>query len=110
MQAPSETETGADKKDLAAKLTAYLETAVDMVRDKSTKPLAGIINTVFIVVMLLLGVSFLSVIFTLGVFRLLNDLVFSGRVWATYLLVGGIFFLIGLFLIRKIGKERSHIV
>ena len=109
MKTPSD-QTESDKKDLAAKVTDYLETAVTLIRDKSTKPLADIINTILLTVMLLLGISFLAVIFTIGIVRVLNDLVFSGHVWATYLLLGGISFAVGLFLIRKLGKERSHIV
>ncbi len=110
MQTPSDQTTEADKADLAAKVTGYLETAVTLIRDKSTKPLADVINTILIAVMLVLGISFLAVIFTIGIVRLFDDLVFSGHVWATYLLLGGISFVAGLFLIRKLGKERSHIV
>jgi hypothetical protein len=43
----------------------------------------------------------------IGIVRLFDNLVFSGRVWATYTLVGGIFALAGAFLTWLGSKESD---
>jgi hypothetical protein len=45
-------------------------------------------------------VIFVLVTSVIGVIRLLNNEVFDQRVWASYLLVGGIFVVVGTFISR----------
>jgi hypothetical protein len=45
-------------------------------------------------------VIFVLVALVIGVVRLLNNEVFDQRVWASYLLIGGIFVAIGTFISR----------
>lgn len=86
-------------QDWAARLTGIIGTGVELVRDKSVRP--AFIAAAAIVVALSVSASAvgLVVLVAVGLARLFNDLVFSGRMWATYCLVGGIFALAGAFII-----------
>jgi len=48
----------------------------------------------------------LVVVTAVGIVRLLTDLVFAGRVWASYLLLGGIFAAAGAFFLRRSARAR----
>ncbi len=91
--------TAASDEDWAARVTGFIATGVELVRDKSVRP-AFIAASVIVVALSMSGIAVsLVVLVAVGLTRLFNDLVFSGTVWATYLLVGGIFSLSGAFLI-----------
>ncbi len=49
----------------------------------------------------------LVVVTAVGIVRLLTDLVFAGRVWASYLLLGGIFAAAGAFFLRRSARVRG---
>jgi hypothetical protein len=105
----SKTENSSEVHDLAYKVTSYLELAVSLIRDKSTKPLAGLVNAVSVLIMLVASLFLLLALAIIGGVRLLNNLVFSGHIWASYLTLGGIFFIAGMLLMKKVVKERSKV-
>jgi hypothetical protein len=85
--------------DLAARLTGYVATAVELIRDKSVRP-AFLVASGVVVTLGVLGSAIAAlVLVAVGLARLFEALVFSGRMWATDSLVGGIFAVAGLFLI-----------
>ncbi|MHB1988477.1 MAG: hypothetical protein ACYCSF_10910 [Acidimicrobiales bacterium] len=89
--------------DWAAHLTQKVEVAVSMVRDKTVRPVAKAVR--YLIFGLVAGsvgvlIAVMSAVFAL---RVLDTEVpiFRTRVWASYLIVGGIFLAMGLLLSRK---------
>lgn len=76
--------------DWATRVTAAVESVVELIRDKSLRPalvavkliLIGLVAAAVGVVILVLG--------TVGIVRLLTHDAFGGRVWEADLVVGGI--------------------
>ncbi len=96
--------------DFAYKITSYLELLISLIRDRSTKPIAHLINIATLGIIFFASVILLLSIAVIGAIRLLNNLVFANHIWASYLAIGGIFFIAGLFLIKKVLIGRSKIV
>jgi len=92
-------------QDWAAKATATVETVVELIRDKSVRPLLFAARVAVLALLGAAALTFLVIAGAAGLVRLLDNLVFSGHVWATDLTVGGIFALAGAFLIRLGDKE-----
>ena len=96
--APSENQPS---PDLAARATAHVETVVEFVRDKSTVPalkIAEVLIFSFAMVALLLAAG---ILLAAAVLKLLDDLVFHQRVWASYTVLGGVFTLVGMGLLSR---------
>lgn len=92
--------------DWAAHLTAKVEDVVSLVRDRTVVPVA---TAVRFVILGLLGAALgtlMVALFSVGVIRLLDTEAFHRRVWASYLVVGGIFFVAGL-LVARMRRRRS---
>ncbi len=90
--------------DLPAKAAAQIEAVVEVLRDKSVRPVFAIVQGVIFglvcAFMLLVIVVLLSVV----VLRLLDTYAFPGKVWASYTVLGGIFSIAGLFLLSRRNK------
>lgn len=89
--------------DLAGKLTGKVEDVVSLIRDRAIKPVATAVRfLIFGLVALAVG-GLLAVLFAIFSIRVLDNEVppFHHRVWASYLIVGGIFWLGGVFISRK---------
>jgi len=106
----SESQNHDETHDLAYKITSYLELLISLIRDKSTKPIAHLVNIATLCIIFFASIILLLSLVVIGVLRLLNNLVFAHHIWASYLGVGGIFFIVGLFLIKKVLIGRSKIV
>ncbi len=91
--------------DWAAKAVAIVETVVELIRDKSVRPLLFAARVAIFALLGGAAVTVLVIVGAAGLVRLLDNLVFSGRVWATDLTLGGIFALAGAFLMRLGAKE-----
>ncbi|MGH9296527.1 MAG: hypothetical protein ACRDZP_00950 [Acidimicrobiales bacterium] len=89
--------------DIAGKITKKVDELVMLIRDRAIRPVAsGVRYLIFGLVALAVG-AVLAVLFAVFAIRVLDDEVppFHHRVWASYLIVGGIFWLGGAFLSRK---------
>jgi hypothetical protein len=88
-------------EDWATQLTAKVDEVVSVIRDKTVLPVSRIVRYL-ILALLALGVALLlAVLFSVGIIRVLDTELFHKRVWASYLVVGGIFSLAGLLLSSK---------
>jgi threonine/homoserine/homoserine lactone efflux protein len=87
--------------DWASHATRWLETLVELIRDRSVKPILTAVRA--IIVGLTAGIVGIVVVVCviIALMRVLDVAVFSGRVWATDLLFGGILLGGGVFLLRQ---------
>jgi hypothetical protein len=88
----------ASGEDWAAQLTGRVEHVVEIVRDKTVRPVrtvvrGAIFGTIALALLLVVGT-----LIAVGVLRLLDDELFHRRVWASYLMLGGIFAVAGALL------------
>src|SRR5262245_51064068 len=91
---------GTPPGDWATQLVDTLDAAIISIRSRSTEPVLRVVRTVIFVLMALgLAVSALLLLTIAGV-RFI-DVYLPGNVWATYLLLGGIFVLGGWLCYRK---------
>ena len=88
------------RDDWAAQLTEKVGQVVALIRDRTVLPVEKFVRAAIFGVMAFLVVIFVLVASAIGLIRLLNNEVFEQRVWASYLLVGGIFVVIGAFISR----------
>jgi hypothetical protein len=94
--------------DWASQATRWVETFVELVRDRSTTPILFAVKALVVGVLVALLATFLVVALSVGIVRLFTADVFGGRVWASDLLVGGIFAAAGAFMLRLGGRQRRH--
>jgi di/tricarboxylate transporter len=93
--------------DWVSQLTSRLTRLTDVLQNYSTRPALGIARYLLIgAVAAIVGVAVLIAI-VVSLTKLFDDDVFSGRVWATDFLFGGIIMLAGAFLFRK-GVRRKE--
>lgn len=88
--------------DWAAQLTAKVEQVVSVIRDKTVRPVETAVRyLIFGLVVGLVGLL-AAVLSAVALLRILDDEVpvFRTRVWASYLVVAGIFWVAGLLLSR----------
>ncbi|HUY06151.1 MAG TPA: hypothetical protein VMU99_02675 [Acidimicrobiales bacterium] len=95
------TESGDPIESLSNQLTGWTHQFIDTFSSRTVRPLMigvrGITVGLFITTVALAAL----VAGSIGLARLFNVSVFHGRVWATDLLFGVIFLIIGLFLVRR---------
>ena len=96
----------APRDDWAAQLTEKVGQVVELVRDHTVRPVQRLVRAAVFGVLAFSVVVFVIVAVIIGVVRLLNNEVFDQRVWASYLLIGGIFVGIGT-LISRMRHSRS---
>lgn len=94
--------------DWAAQLTGRVESAVSLVRDHTVRPVFAAVRYLIFGLLALFVGGVLAVLAAVAAIRVLDNEVpaFHTRVWASYLVVAGIFWLSGLFLYRK-RRSRS---
>ncbi|MGD0082832.1 MAG: hypothetical protein ABSD78_06495 [Acidimicrobiales bacterium] len=86
--------------DWAKVLTAKVETVVSLIRDRTVTPVLRAVRfVIFGLIALSIG-TVLAVVFAVLAVRVLDDYVFHSRVWASYLVLAGIFAVAGLLLSR----------
>lgn len=106
MAYPEDTEGQGD--GLGDQLAGWLHQLVDTLRDKTIRPVLfavrGLIVGIFVATVLVV----VGVVVLIGLVRLFDTSVFSGRVWATDLLFGVILLLTGLALLRKIHPRGNE--
>ena len=90
----------APRHDWASATTEKLEVLVSFIRDRTVTPVLRVVRyAIFGVLAAFVGVL-LAVLVAVGLIRVLDSYLFHERVWASYLVVGGIFLAFGLLLLR----------
>lgn len=90
----------APRDDWAAQLTEKVGQVVELIRDHTVRPVEKFVRAAIFGVLAFFVVIFVLAALVIGLVRLLNNEVFAERVWASYLLVGGIFVVAGAFISR----------
>jgi hypothetical protein len=88
------------REDWAAQLTEKIGQVVELIRDRTVRPVQSFVRAAIFGVLAFFVVVFVLVALVIGLVRLLDNEVFDQRVWASYLLLGGIFVVIGAFISR----------
>ncbi|HEY5274021.1 MAG TPA: hypothetical protein VIJ34_12395 [Acidimicrobiales bacterium] len=102
---PDEPEGGSH--DWVSQLTSRLTRLTDVLQNYSTKPALGIARYLLIgAVAAIVGTAVLIAI-VVSLTKLFDDDVFSGRVWATDFLFGGVIMVAGALVFRK-GVRRKE--
>jgi hypothetical protein len=86
--------------DWASQVTAKVEELVALVRDRTVAPVVKIVRYLVVALAAMFIGGLITVLFAAGIVRVLDTEIFHRRVWASYLVVGGIFSLSGLLLSR----------
>jgi hypothetical protein len=94
---------GSQANDLAAKATAKVDEMVSLLRDKTVNPVSTAVRYLIFGLLAFGVLGLLAVLFAVFGLRLLDNEVpvFTHRVWASYLVLAGIFWLTGAFLSHK---------
>lgn len=98
--------------DWAARATAAVESAVELVRDKSLRPALLVVQLVLIALVATLVVVVILAMSLVGIVRLLTDHAYGGRVWQADLTIGGLLCVAGggLFMLsRRTMKADTHV-
>lgn len=96
----------APSRDWPAEAAARVEDFVELLRDKSVRPVQRAVGYVIFGVVAFFLLIVLTVLLCVAIVRVLDVFVFAGRVWASDTLLGGIFCLLGMFLLSR--RERSR--
>lgn len=93
--------------DWTAQAADTIERVVTGIRDKTSVPLTTVVRAlVFGLLAATMGLV-IAVFGAIVAIRVLTAYVFRGEVWASYLLVGGIFVLPGVFFLRKASSAAT---
>jgi amino acid transporter len=92
--------------DWPAEAAHRVETIVTGVRDRTVRPLTTVAKAVVFGILVAVLTLIALALVTVAVVRILNAYAFTGREWATYTLIGGIFTLLGAFLWLKRRSKR----
>ena len=93
-----------------SKVANAVEGVAETVRSKAVRPLEMVARAiVYGIVVAFVGLV-LAILVAVGTIRVLNVYLFAGQEWASYLIVGGIFLLGGLFLSsrKRAGVTRGE--
>jgi hypothetical protein len=86
--------------DWASSATAKVELVVSLIRDRTVTPVIRAVRFIIFGLLALTIGALLSVLIAIGAVRVLDNYLFHRRVWASYLVIGGIFSVAGLLLSR----------
>jgi hypothetical protein len=84
------------RDDWAAQLTGKVEQAVSLIRDRTVRPVQHAVRLIIFGILAFAIVGVTVVLGSIFLVRLLDNLLFHQNVWASDLLLGGIFWLAGL--------------
>jgi hypothetical protein len=89
---------GSARTDWASLATAKVEQVVSLIRDRTVTPVIRAVRYVIFGLLALSIGALLSVLIAIGAVRVFDNYLFHQRVWASYLVIGGIFSAAGLLL------------
>ncbi len=105
MAHPEDTE--GQGESLTDQLNSWIRGWIDNVHDHTIRPLLIAIRGLIMgTLAVIIGLAVVAMI-CIGLIRLFDVEVFSGRVWATDLLFGALFLLIGAILLRRIRPRKD---
>jgi len=87
-------------RDWASVATAKVEEVVSLIRDRTVTPVLRAVRYVIFGLLAVFIATLLAVLLATGAVRVLDNYLFHRRVWASYLVIGGIFSGLGLFFSR----------
>lgn len=95
----------------ATRAVDLIDRVLDAVRDRTTKPLIVVVRAIVFGIFIVVGACAAFVVALIGLFRATNELfdLWWSRdtaVWVSYVVLGTIFVLIGMFALRRRHPER----
>ena len=99
-------EDGSAGGDWASRVTHWVDAFVQVVQQRSVQPVLFALRALVVGTFVAIVAVFLFVAASIGIVRLLTEDVFNNRVWASDLLLGGIFAGAGAFLLKLSGGGR----
>jgi ABC-type arginine/histidine transport system permease subunit len=102
---PDEPEGGSH--DWASQITSRLTRLTDVLQNYSTRPALGIARYLLIGAVAAIVGTAVVIAVVISLTKLFDNDVFSGRVWATDFLFGGLIMLLGAFLFRKGVRKKE---
>ena len=84
-----------------------IERVVVGIRDKTSVPLTTVVRVIVFGLLAAVMGLVIGIFVAIVVIRVLTAYLFHGEVWASYVLVGGIFVLPGVFLLRKASSAKT---
>ncbi|MHB1711671.1 MAG: hypothetical protein ACYCV7_09745 [Acidimicrobiales bacterium] len=88
--------TTSPSDDWPARAADLVETVVGLLRDKTIRPLTLAARAAVFGIIVLAAAAVTMVFISISLVRLLTVYAFDGRVWASDLLIGSVFVLVGL--------------
>jgi hypothetical protein len=85
-------------RDWAGDILSHVDKIVDGVQDKAVVPLVTIARAIVFGIIIAVMVCASAVLLSLTIVRAMDNYVSNGRVWISYLIVGGLFLVVGLLL------------
>ena len=100
--------------DWARNTVAFIDKWVGYVRDRTTRPVITVVRGIVYGFLVATGVVIMVVLFAIGATRALQaalDTAFARTpaVWSSYLILGGLFLLIGLLVARKQHRKSDEL-
>jgi len=89
---------------LSTRALDTIDTVVATVNDKAIRPVVVAARSVVFGIIIAVAALMVAVLGTVGLVRLLTDLVFAHHVWITYLALGAVFCSTGTYLYSRRGS------
>jgi hypothetical protein len=83
--------------DLPARAADAVEQLVDTIFDRVVRPLLVVARAIIFGLLVAAVAIVIAVLVSVGLVRLLDVYVVGGRVWISYLVIGGLFLVLGAF-------------
>jgi hypothetical protein len=100
-------DTQGQGSNLTDQLTGWIHESIDTLHNRTVRPLLIAVRGVIVGTLVLIVAVVIVIALLVGLFRLFDVTVFSGRVWATDLLFGVVLLMTGCVLLRKARPNRS---
>ena len=94
--------------DWTAQTAETVERVVGTIRDKTAMPLTTVARAVVFGLLAAIMAVFALVVAAIGMVRVVDAYTGEGNVWIAHLIVGGIFFVAGAFLLRKASATKER--
>lgn len=108
MAQPGDAPRPAGESDWTVQAADTIERVVGGIRDKTSGRLVTVVRAIVFGLLAATMGLIIGVFGAIVALRVLTDYAFRGEVWASYLLVGGIFVLFGALFLRKASKATTE--
>lgn len=93
--------------DFATRTVDTIDTVVSTIRGKTVDPLIKLTRIVVYGILAMMALVVVAILGSIALIRILDVYAFGNRVWISYLIIGGIFTVIGLLLWSKRTKRTE---